>query len=129
MTVRGTVKEFTTAPRGEVDGLMLSDGTWVHWPPHLEGRFKDIAARGDRVRATGRTETGPAGDTHFEVQSVTNLGTDDAAENPDFANGPPAPPPGRGGPKGKAGPPPERRVARADRDDADVSTVRGRVDR
>src|SRR5262249_26359959 len=34
-TVRGTVKEFTTAPKGEVDGLILSDGTWVHWPPHL----------------------------------------------------------------------------------------------
>src|SRR5207244_13335120 len=94
MTVRGTVKEFTTAPRGEVDGLMLSDGTWVHWPPHLEGRFKDIAARGDRLRATGRTETGPAGDTHFEVQSVTNLRTSATAENPGFAAGPPPPPPG-----------------------------------
>jgi hypothetical protein len=72
-TVQGKVQSFTTAPRGEVDGLMLDDGTWVHWPPHLQGRFKDIAAVGDRVEATGRIETGPAGDEHFETQSLVNL--------------------------------------------------------
>src|SRR5438094_218692 len=85
-TVRGKVGRFTTAPRGEVDGAALADGTWLHWPPHLQDRFKDILKEGDRVRATGRTETGPAGDTHFEVQSVTNLRTNAKAENPDFAN-------------------------------------------
>jgi hypothetical protein len=94
VTVRGTVKEFTTAPEGEVDGLMLRDGKWVHWPPHLQDRFKNVAAKGDRIRATGRMETGPAGDTHFEVWSVTNLRTNASAENPDFANGPRPP---RGG--------------------------------
>src|SRR5205085_12242041 len=45
MTVRGTVREFTKAPMGEVDGLVLSDGTWVHWPPHLQDRFTAIAAK------------------------------------------------------------------------------------
>jgi hypothetical protein len=83
MTMRGTVKEFTTAPKGEVDGLVLTDGKWVHWPPHLESRFKDIAAKGDRVRASGYWETGPAGDTKLEVSSLTNLDTDKSAENPD----------------------------------------------
>src|SRR5436309_15386804 len=72
-TVRGRIDRFTTAPRGEVDGAVLDDGTWLHWPPHLEDQFKGILKEGDRVRATGRTETGPKGDTHFEVQSVTNL--------------------------------------------------------
>jgi hypothetical protein len=42
-TVRGTVRDFTNSPKGEVDGLRLTDGTWVHWPPHLEVRFKDLA--------------------------------------------------------------------------------------
>ena len=98
MTVRGAVKEFTTAPRGEVDGLMLGDGTWVHWPPHLEGRFKDIAARGDRVRATGYWETGPRGDTKLEVSTLTNLDTNRTGENPDRPE--PAPPPP--GPRGVA---------------------------
>ena len=91
-TVRGTLDRFTTAPMGEVDGAVLDDGTWLHWPPHLQSRFTDIIKEGDRVRATGRTETGPAGDTHFEVQRVTNLRSDAVAENPDFANGPPTPP-------------------------------------
>ncbi len=93
-TVRGRIESFTTAPRGEVDGAMLDDGTWLHWPPHMEDRFKDILKEGDRVRATGRTETGPAGDTHFEVQRVTNLRTNATAENPDYADGPPPPPRG-----------------------------------
>jgi len=116
-TVRGKVDRFTTAPMGEVDGAVLDDGTWLHWPPHMQDRFANILSKGDTVRATGRTETGPAGDTHFEVQSVTNLRTKDTAENPDYANGPPPPPP----------PGPDRRPARAD--NSDVSTVRGKVDR
>jgi hypothetical protein len=95
LTVRGTVKEFTTAPRGEVDGALLEDGTRLHWPPHLQDRFADVLKKGDRVRATGRTETGPAGDAHFEVQGVINLRTSARAENPDFANGPPPPEPRR----------------------------------
>ena len=60
-------------------------------PPHLEDRFVNVVKQGDRVRATGQTESGPAGDTHFEVQSVTNLRTDVRADNPDSAVGPPAP--------------------------------------
>ncbi len=103
-TVRGTVRSFTTAPKGETDGAKLDDGTWLHWPPHMQDRFTDVIKKGDRVRATGRTETGPAGDTHFEVQSVTNLRTKDTARNPDFAAAPPPPP---GGPRrlarGRAG--------------------------
>jgi hypothetical protein len=91
--VRGQVKRFTTAPKGEIDGAVLGDGTWLHWPPHLEGRFTDILQKGVRVRATGRMETGPEGDTHFEVQAVTNLRTNATADNPDFANGPPPPGP------------------------------------
>ena len=87
--VRGKVERFTTAPRGEVDGAVLDDGTLLHWPPHMQDRFKGILNEGDRVRAIGRTETGPAGDTHFEVQSVTNLRSNDTAENPDI---PPSPP-------------------------------------
>ena len=32
-TVRGKVETFTTAPRGEVDGAVLDDGTAVHCAP------------------------------------------------------------------------------------------------
>jgi hypothetical protein len=96
--VRGNVQRMTTAPRGEIDGAVLDNGTWLHWPPHMQDRFANLIKQGDQVRASGRTETGPAGDTHFEVQSVTDLRTTATAENPDFANGPPLP--GRG-PRGR----------------------------
>jgi hypothetical protein len=71
-TVRGTVQRLTTAKKGEVDGLMLDDGTWVHWPPHLEGRFKGVK-KDDRIRATGQMVTGKKGDVKFEVESLTDL--------------------------------------------------------
>jgi hypothetical protein len=89
--VRGNVQRMTTAPRGEIDGAVLDNRTWLHWPPHMQDRFANLIKQGDEVRATGRTETGPAGDTHFEVQNVTNLKTNATAENPDFVSGPPAP--------------------------------------
>ncbi len=83
LTRTGTVKEFTTAPKGEVDGLILTDGTWVHWPPHLEDRFSDLASKGDKIRVKGYMETGPKGDTKLEVSTLTNLRTGKVSENPD----------------------------------------------
>jgi hypothetical protein len=74
-TVQGTVRRSTTAPMGEIDGAVLDDGTVIHWPPHLSDRFSAVIVRGDRVRLSGWMETGPAGDTHFELQSATNLRT------------------------------------------------------
>jgi hypothetical protein len=100
---QGTVQRLTAAPMGEIDGAVLDDGTVIHWPPHLADRFSAIVARGDRIRAVGRMETGPAGDTHLEVQTVTNLRTNDLRENDAPAPGPglrpeplPPPPPGPG---------------------------------
>jgi hypothetical protein len=91
-TLEGTVRSLTTAPRGEIDGAVLDNGTVIHWPPHLADRFSAIVAPGDRIRVAGRMETGPAGDTHLEVQTATNLRTNASASN-DVA-GPPLPPAG-----------------------------------
>lgn len=96
-TVEGKVRSLTTAPRGEVDGAVLEDGTVIHWPPHLEDRFSKLAARGERIRVAGRMETGPEGDTHLEVQSLTNLRTRASSDNDD------APPP-----RGRRGAAPDR---------------------
>ena len=112
--VRGTVRSLTTAPKGETDGALLDNGTVLHWPPHLEDSFKAIATVGQRVEATGQTETAPRGETHFEVQRLTNLNTNAAAMNDD--RGPP--PPKARGPRGKGQP-----------DDRDVITVWGVVRR
>ena len=72
---------MTSAPMGEIDGAVLDDGTVIHWPPHLADRFSAIIARGDRVKVSGWMETGPAGDTHFEVLTATNLRTNASASN------------------------------------------------
>jgi hypothetical protein len=34
-TTKGTVRQYTLTPRGDVDGLVLTDGTEVKLPPHL----------------------------------------------------------------------------------------------
>ena len=37
-SVSGVVKSFTTAPKGEVDGAVLEDGTVLHWPTSASGK-------------------------------------------------------------------------------------------
>ncbi|HQU46299.1 MAG TPA: hypothetical protein PK867_26060, partial [Pirellulales bacterium] len=49
-TLEGTVESMTTAPRGEIDGAVLADGTVLHWPPHLEDRFTAVVKKGSRVK-------------------------------------------------------------------------------
>ena len=66
---------------GEIDGAVLDDGTVIHWPPHMADRFTPVVVKGDQVKLRGRTETGPAGDTHFEVQNATNLRTNASVES------------------------------------------------
>jgi hypothetical protein len=92
-TIEGTVERLTKAPKGEIDGAVLDDGTTLHWPPHLEDRFARLIDKGDRVKAVGFEETTKRGDEHFEVQSLTNLQTNESFENDDM--GPPPPPEGR----------------------------------
>jgi hypothetical protein len=83
-TVQGTVREFTSAPKGETDGLILNDGSWVHWPPHMADRFTAIVSKGDRIKASGYTDNGPKRDDEkLEVSVLTNVRTGKSAENPD----------------------------------------------
>ncbi|HEX3316161.1 MAG TPA: hypothetical protein VHR72_14785 [Gemmataceae bacterium] len=83
VTVRGRVESITTAKKGEADGAMLTDRTWIHWPPHMGERFLNVVRRGDRVLAAGVWETGPKGDKKLEVSTVTNIETDRTVDNPD----------------------------------------------
>lgn len=112
-TVRGTVESMTTAPKGEIDGAVLEDGTVLHWPPHLERRFSDVLQRGDRVTATGTMRRGREGDERLEVRRLTNVDTDTTAENDDRGRRP----------KRRKGPPPPPRPAE------EWKTVRGEVER
>jgi hypothetical protein len=112
-TIKGKVKAYTEAPKGEPDGVELDDGTVVHWPPHLGERFAAVATKGDRIEVTGRRETLKKGEKVFEARSVTNLRTRVSFTNDDDRPPPP--------PKGKKGKKDKDRVAGPDR------TVTGKV--
>lgn len=85
--VEGKVVEVTTAPKGEIDGVILDDGTWVHWPPHLEEEYAALAKPGSRVQAQGRQEVNREGKEWFETFTLTNLETKASYEREDA--GPP----------------------------------------
>ena len=51
--VSGTVAHYTLTPRGDVDGLVLSDGTEIHVPPRLSSQLVFIAKPGDKVTVHG----------------------------------------------------------------------------
>jgi hypothetical protein len=50
---KGTVKQYTLTPRGDVDGLILTDGTEVKLPPHLTGQIVFAIRPGDAVSVHG----------------------------------------------------------------------------
>ena len=51
--MHGTVGQYSLTPRGDVDGLILTDGTEVHLPPHLGTQLVFIARPGDAVTIHG----------------------------------------------------------------------------
>jgi hypothetical protein len=93
-TITGTVARFTLSPRGDLDGLILSDGTEVHMPPHLSPQLAAAVRPGDAVALTGyRSPTAAL----FIATSVTNTANNQTVVDrgpppPGFA--PPPPPPG-----------------------------------
>lgn len=69
---RGTVKQYTLAPRGEVDGLILNDGTEVHFPKHLSTQVVFAIRPGDDVSIRGLKARGlPL----VDAASITNVNT------------------------------------------------------
>jgi hypothetical protein len=84
---RGRVQQFTLTPRGEIDGLILSDGTEVKTPPHLSTELAYSVKPGDTVTIHGLHAAAlPL------VQAVSI--TDETAGRTVIDNGPPGP--GRG---------------------------------
>ncbi len=52
-TTKGTVAQYLPTPRGEVDGLLLTDGTEVHVPPPLSTQLVFAVKPGDAVTIHG----------------------------------------------------------------------------
>jgi hypothetical protein len=81
---RGQVQQFTLTPRGDIDGLILTDGTEVKTPPHLSTQIAYAIKPGDTVTIHGLHAAAlPL------VQAVSI--TDDATGRMVIDNGPPSP--------------------------------------
>jgi hypothetical protein len=86
----GRVQQFTLTPRGEIDGLILSDGTEVKTPPRLSTALAFTVRPGDSVVIHGlRAAALPL----IQAVSVTNRASGrtvaDAEANPLPRRGPP----------------------------------------
>jgi len=51
--IEGTLERFTLNPKGEIDGLVLTDETLVHVPPHLGHAVEELLQPGKTVRVGG----------------------------------------------------------------------------
>jgi hypothetical protein len=51
--IQGKVAQYSLTPRGEVDGLILDDGTQVHLPPHLGAQLVFAIKPGDQITVRG----------------------------------------------------------------------------
>src|SRR5215471_5609199 len=81
---RGQVQQFTLTPRGDIDGLILTDGTEVKVPRHLSAEIADSIKPGDTVIIHGLHASAlPL------VQAVSI--TDEARGRTVVDNGPPSP--------------------------------------
>lgn len=81
---RGQVQQFTLTPRGDIDGLILTDGTEVKTPPHLSTEVAYSVKPGDTVTIHGLHAAAlPL------VQAVSI--TDEATGRTVVDNGPPRP--------------------------------------
>src|SRR5216683_5463946 len=97
---KGQVQQFTLTPRGDIDGLILTDGTEVKTPPHLSTELAYSVKPGDPVTVHGlRAAALPL------VQAVSI--TDEANGRTVVDNGPPGPGRDRGAPRPPPGGGPE----------------------
>lgn len=53
LETRGTLARFALNPKGEVDGLLLEDGTEVHTPPHLSHQLTQALHPGSALTVRG----------------------------------------------------------------------------
>lgn len=94
-SVTGTVQQYLLTPHGEVDGLLLSDGTVVKFSPHLAERLTATVKLGDAVVVLGFMGLATPYGTAVKALTITNTATGQGVvDEPPTA--PPLPPGRRG---------------------------------
>jgi len=53
LSATGTIRVLTRGKRSEINGVVLSDGTFVHFPPPAEVQFAALLSEGKPFAATG----------------------------------------------------------------------------
>lgn len=71
MNATGKVTDYARNPHGDVDGLVLKDGTVVKFPPHQSRELQDAVAIGDKVTIEGRRHVTPRGDVHLHADRIS----------------------------------------------------------
>jgi hypothetical protein len=87
---QGTVVQYLMNPHGEVDGLLLSDGIQVHFPPHMEDELIAVVKPNDPVSVQGyRSFGGPV----VKASVITNASSGQAVveHEPSFLDRPASP--------------------------------------
>lgn len=85
--IKGRVAQYSLTPRGDVDGLILDDGTEIHTPPHLGTQLVFAVKPGDQVTAHGlRARNAPMVQAMQVTNDATNQSVTDAG--PGGAPGP-----------------------------------------
>jgi hypothetical protein len=91
---QGTVQRFTLTTIGELDGVILADGTEIHLPPHLTTQLASAVKVGDTVTVQGyRSAYAPL----IVAASITDTNTGQSVVDngpPPPGSRPPPPPPG-----------------------------------
>jgi hypothetical protein len=92
--IQGTVKAFTMTPVGDLEGMILTDGTEIHVPPHLSTQLAAAVHPSETVRVRGWRTSVPnfvvaTALTGQRGQSVVDQGP------PAPGMRPPPPPPGQ----------------------------------
>jgi hypothetical protein len=107
-TVQGTVRSLSYGPAGDMNGVILEQGTEVHVPPDQANQLNSLAPIGTRIQVSGWTHTGPLGDTHLDATTITNPNSRATMTfpTPPPPPGPGALPPGPPAPNAAGAPPP-----------------------
>jgi hypothetical protein len=96
----GRIQQFTLTPRGEIDGMILSDGTEVKTPPHLSTAIAYSVRPGDALIIHGLRA---AGIPLIQAVSITDHTSGRTILDTDTGPGPRGPRPSPPPPPGFAG--------------------------
>jgi len=89
--VTAQIASYTANARGLMDGVVLDDGTRVHFRPHMGTTLSPLLLRGDRIRVSGWEMDRPGVGRILEAKMITNLRTNTSVDVAAFAD--PTPPP------------------------------------